>query len=151
MPTLPPKLLEIDLVGPISRYFHDHGYSIALEVPVYRNRADLVAYTETELIAVELKLTKWQRALRQAGYYQLGADFTYIAMPFNEAFEVHKRRKLLKNEHVGLLAVIMEGHEVRELVKPKPSVKKLGYIEKYIRQFIEGKTINTDFFDLEEE
>jgi hypothetical protein len=147
----PPKLLEIDLVEPVSQYFSDSGYSIALEVPVYRNRADLVAYTETELIAVELKLKKWQRALRQAGYYQLGADYTYIAMPFNEAFEVHKQRKVLENERVGLLAVIMDGYEVRELVEPKHSMKKLGYIEKHIRQLIHGKFIDPDFLELEEE
>lgn len=150
MPINPPKLLEVDLVEPISQYFQDQDYSIELEVPVYRNRADMIAYTETELIAVELKLKNWKRALRQASYYQLGADYSYIAMPFNEAFEVHKRRNILKRERVGLLAVIMDSYEVRELIPPKPSVKKLDFIENKIRKNISRKYEIQDEFEFEE-
>jgi len=150
MPLTPPKLLEVDLIIPISQYFQDKGYSIDLEIPVYRNRADMMAYTETELVAVELKLRNWKRALRQASYYQLGADYSYIAMPFNEAFEVHKKRKILKRERVGLLAVIMDSYEVRELVQPKPSAKKLEFIEGKIRKSISKKYMIPDDLELEE-
>jgi hypothetical protein len=151
MPKQPSKILEVDLVEPVRQHFLEKGYSITLEVPVYRNRADMVMYTESELIAVELKLSNWQRAVRQAGYYQLGADYTYIAMPFNEAFEVYKRRKLLNKHHVGLLAVIIDTNEVRELIEPKRSVKKLGYIENHIRQFIAGKMVEDELFEFFEE
>jgi hypothetical protein len=146
----PNNILEVDLVEPIAAYFESLGYSIALEVPVYRNRADMVAYNDNELIAVELKLKNWKRALRQAAYYQLGADVTYIAMPFGEAFEVYKKRKMLNRERVGLLAVIMNNHEVRELIKPEPSVKKLDYIEKHIRKIISKKFEITDEFGFED-
>ncbi len=145
------QIYEVDLIKPLSDYFQSLGYSIELEVPIYRNRADMVAYNDNELIAAELKLKNWKRALRQAAYYQLGADVTYIAMPFSEAFEVYKKKKMLKRERVGLLAVIMDNHEVRELIKPEPSVKKLDYIEKHIRQIIENKTIDDDFFEFEEQ
>ncbi len=150
MPSKPPKLLEVDLIDPINQYFQDQGYSIELEVPVYRNRADMMIYTETELIAVELKLKNWKRALRQASYYQLGADYSYIAMPFNEAFEVHKKQKVLDRERVGLLAVIMDTFEVRELVQPKPSVKKLEFIENKIRKSISKKYEIPDNLEFEE-
>jgi hypothetical protein len=150
MPLNPPKLLEVDLFEPISQYFQDKGYSIDFEVPVYRNRADMMAYTETELIAVELKLKNWKRAIRQASYYQLGADYSYIAMPFNEAFEVHKKHKMLNRERVGLLAVIMDSYEVRELIHPKPSVKKLEFIESKIRKNISKKYEIPDNLEFEE-
>ncbi len=141
----------MDLIEPLTAYFETRGYSVKLEVPVYRNRADMVAYNDDELIAIELKLKNWKRALRQASYYQLGTDYSYIAMPFNEAFEVHKRSKILKRERVGLLAVILNNYEVRELIKPEPSVKKLDYIAKHIRQVIENKTVGDDFCVFEEQ
>lgn len=146
----PTKILEVDLVEPLTAYFETRGYSVRLEVPVYRNRADMVAYNDDEMVAVELKLKNWKRALRQASYYQLGADVTYIAMPFGEAFEVYKKRKILKRERVGLLAVIMNNHEVRELIKPKSSIKKLDYIEKHIRKVISKKFEITDEFGFED-
>ena len=123
---------ENDLYPPMIKYFQTKNYSIELEIPIYRNRIDLVAYNYTHIVAVELKLKNWQRALRQATYYQFGADYSYIAMPFYEAIEVYKRKWLLESDGVGLYAVLLNKAEVRELVKPKPSQKKIEYMERGI-------------------
>jgi hypothetical protein len=125
-------IYEDDLYPPTIRYFRNLNYSIELEIPIHRNRIDLLAYDPEKTIAVELKLKNWKRALRQAAYYQLGADLSYIAMPFYEALELWKRPWPLERERVGLLAILLNKAEVRELIKPKPSQKKLDYMERGI-------------------
>ena len=125
-------VLEEDLYPPMIEYFQNKNYSIELEIPLYRNRVDMVAYNHEHLIAVELKLRNWKRALRQATYYQLGADLSYIAMPLHQAIEPYKRGKLLEREGVGLLAVVLNKSEVREVIKPKQSKRKVEYIERGI-------------------
>jgi hypothetical protein len=123
------NILEDDLYPPMMDYFLKLGYSVELEIPIYKNRIDLFAYNDERTIAVELKLKNWRRALRQASYYQLGADFTYIAMPFYSAIEVFKRKQFLEKGGIGLFGVLLDKFEVRELLKPQLSKKKLEYIE----------------------
>lgn len=126
------NVYEYDLYPPVIKYFRKKSYTIELEIPIHRNRIDLVAYDDEKLIAVELKLRNWHRALRQAAYYQLGADLSYIGMPFHRAIELWKRPWPLEKEGVGLLAIHLKRKEVREFIKPKPSEKKLDYIERGI-------------------
>lgn len=126
------NVYEYDLYPPIIHYFEDQNFSIELEIPIHRNRIDLIAYNNECLIAVELKLRNWHRALRQAAYYQLGSDLSYIAMPFYQAAELWKRPWALEKEGVGLLAILLKKSEVREFIKPKPSQKKLDYIQRGI-------------------
>jgi hypothetical protein len=123
---------ENDLYPPMIEYFTKRDYSIELEIPIHRNRIDLIAYDQKRLIAVELKLRNWQRAVRQAAYYQFGSDLSYIAMPFYQAIEAHKRRYKLDQDGVGLFAVILATGEVRELIKAKQSEKKIDYMERGI-------------------
>jgi hypothetical protein len=125
-------VLELDLYPAVIRYYQTQNYFIELEIPIHRNRIDLVAYDNDKIIAVELKLKNWKRALRQAAYYQLGVDFSYIAMPFYEAIGVCNRPWELEKEGVGLLAVLLNRSEVRELIKPRQSQRKLDYIERGI-------------------
>ena len=125
-------VLELDLYPAVIQYYQHQNYFIELEIPIHRNRIDLVAYDSDQIIAVELKLKNWRRALRQAAYYQLGTDFSYIALPFYEAIGVCNRPWELAKEGVGLLAVLLDKSEVRELIKPRRSKKKLEYIERGI-------------------
>lgn len=132
MTTTKPHLLELDLYPPMIEFFQNQNYSIELEMPIYRNRIDLIAFNFNHLIAVELKLKDWKRALRQAAYYQLGVDYSYIAMPFYQAIAIYRWKHLLVHEGVGLYGVLLDNSEVRELVKPKKSEKKVDYIERGI-------------------
>lgn len=123
-------VLEDDLYPPMVKYFLKQDYSIEVEVPIYRNRIDLVAFNNEHMIAVELKLKDWKRALRQAIYYQLGADLTYIAMPFYQALKVYRRTGQLESKGVGLYGVLLDRGEVRELIKPKMTNRKIDFIER---------------------
>ena len=93
--------LELDLYPALIEYFHNQNYLVELELPLHHNRIDMFAFNGERTVAIELKLKNWQRALRQATYYQLGADHSYIAMPFYQATELYKRKYHLEKEGVG--------------------------------------------------
>jgi hypothetical protein len=131
--------LEIDLYPLLIEYFQNKGYQIQLEVPIHHNRIDMLVFNDDQTIAIELKLKNWKRALRQASYYQLGVDYSYIAMPFYQAVEVHKRSRALEDEGVGLFGVLLDRSEVRELLKPKKSQKKIDYMEQGLYSVIEKR------------
>ena len=126
-------VLENDLYPPLVKYFLKKDYSIEVEIPIHRNRIDLIAFNNNNhLIAVELKLKDWKRALRQATYYQLGVDVSYIAMPFYQALKVYRRTGQLEEKGVGLFGILLDRGEVRELIKPKDTQRKIDYIERGI-------------------
>ena len=44
----------------------ESGYTVASEIPFYMNSVDIVAHANGRVIAIEVKLTNYNRALRQA-------------------------------------------------------------------------------------
>jgi hypothetical protein len=60
-------------------------------------------------------------------------------MPFYQAVEVHKRSRALEDEGVGLFGVLLDRSEVRELLKPKKSQKKIDYMEQGLYSVIEKR------------
>ena len=119
-------VLEEDLYPPMIQYFKKMNYSIELEIPIHRNRIDLIAYNQDKLIAVELKLLNWKRALRQATYYQLGADFVFLAVPLFRVYSIlRKAEHYLKKDGIGLLVITEKNCEVRKIIEAKPSKKKI--------------------------
>lgn len=73
----------------------------------------------TDLVAVELKLNNWRRALAQAVRYRIFAERSYVAMPCERVgeFLIHEARRV----GVGVLAVGAEG-AVDEVVDAMLSV-----------------------------
>jgi hypothetical protein len=98
-------LLERDLAAPVARHFKALGYRVFAEVDIAGRFADLVAMKPEDVVAVELKLAAWRRALRQATAYQLGADRSYVALPLDAARRAHRNRDAFEREGIGLLAV----------------------------------------------
>lgn len=75
------NLSERSLYKPVLSLFAPN-YDVIAEVPFSRKRVDLVFKNEngSTLIAVELKLSNWKKALSQAATNQLFADFSYVAI-----------------------------------------------------------------------
>ncbi len=90
-------------------------------------RADLVGASESEVVAIELKLRDWREALRQATAYQVGADRSYVAMPLAAAARAHRHRYRFEAEGVGLLAVDDLG-VVRVPIDARPSPRMLPFV-----------------------
>lgn len=137
---------EEDLREPVRTFLSEQGYTVRDEVWINGRIADLYAYRgDDEPVAVELKLTNWKKAVRQAQAYQLGAVYTYIALPVIHVSKVLRRSQALKSRNVGLLGVapgVGDGfkkaseepdHErgepdVRELLEPDDSDRFLPFL-----------------------
>lgn len=97
---------EADLRPPVRAYLEARGYTVRDEVWINGRIADLYAYEDgDEPVAVELKLTNWKKALRQAVAYQLGAVHTYIALPVVHVAKILRQASALRSRNVGLLGV----------------------------------------------
>ena len=74
---------EVALGRCVSRYLNRNGYLLQKEqVKFYDRTVDLLCAKlgARKLVAVEYKLVKWRKALKQALIYQLSADYSYVAL-----------------------------------------------------------------------
>lgn len=122
-----PFYLELELFKPVCDYFKKQGFKVKGEIKIGFCRADLVAFKNDEVIAVELKLKDWKKAIVQAKNYQLGSDFVYIAVPLLRSYNIlRKAEHIFKKEGMGLLVVNEKDSRVAEIIKPKLSTRKIG-------------------------
>ena len=120
-----PLYLEYELFKPVVDYFESQGYVLRCEVRIGYCRADIVAFKDDEVIAIELKLKDWKKAVVQAKNYQLGADLVFLAVPLFRVYSIlRKAEHLLKKEGIGLLIIKEKNCEVRKIIDAKPSEKK---------------------------
>lgn len=97
---------EIDLLAPVCGSLSRRGYRLLQsEVPFFEYRIDIYGYSSSHnaTVAVELKLSKWSRALEQALVYQLCADLCFLALPTSAAHRVEK--SVLAEHGVGLIGI----------------------------------------------
>lgn len=117
------RLRERDLLVRVATYVRGKGYTTqAIELRFYEYKIDLYAFSKRtgKTLAIELKLTKWKRALQQALIYQLCSDFVFIALPLRVVDHVDPT--LLRAHGIGLIAVcsnncrtIVEAERSREV------------------------------------
>ena len=108
-----PFYLELELFKPVVDYFKKHGHIVKREVRIGFCRADIVAFKNKTVTAVELKLNDWKKAVIQAKNYQLGTNYVYLAFPLMKSYNVlRKAEVILKKEDIGLLTVNEETCEV---------------------------------------
>ncbi len=129
-----PFYLELELIKPVVDYFKNQGYKVSQEVRIGFFRADIVAFKEGSVVAVELKLKNWKRAIIQAKNYQLGADFVYLAIPLMKSYSILRKAQIkLEKEGIGLLIINEKTCRVNKIIDAKKSKRKIGTIpEKYI-------------------
>ena len=122
-----PFYREFELSKPVSDFFQNQGYTIVKEVRIGFCRADIVAFKDREVTAVELKLSDSKKAIVQAKNYQLGADFVYLAFPLQKTHSIlRKSEQMLKNEGIGILSVNEKTCIVSKIIEAKPSKKKFA-------------------------
>jgi hypothetical protein len=125
--TPPPFYYELELIHPVETYLKQKGYKIKHEIKIGYCRADLVGIKNNTIIAIELKLREWKKAIIQAKNYQLGADLVYIAIPLLRAPTLlRKKQHILENEGIGLLTVNEKTGTVQEQIPAQPSKRKMG-------------------------
>ncbi len=90
-------------------------------------RADLVAFKDNKVCAIELKLKYCKKALIQAQNYQLAADYVYLAVPLMNVYSIiRKAEPLLQKHGIGILTVNELTGKVNPLLPAHLSKRKLG-------------------------
>ena len=122
-----PFYQESELIKPVSDYFKKQGYIVRYEVRIGFCRADIVAFKNDDITAVELKLRDWKKAVIQAKNYQLGSNYVYLAIPLWSAYNVlRKAEHYLNKEGIGLLIINEKTCNVRKLIDAKHSKIQIG-------------------------
>jgi hypothetical protein len=123
---------EHELVHPVQSYFVSTAEAIFFEVSIGFCRADMVVFQKNhDILAIELKLADWKKALIQAQNYQLATDFVYLAFPSSKSKLVLKKAKnTLENKGIGLLSIDEQTKHVNEMVAAKKSVFSFGRLSR---------------------
>lgn len=111
---------ESMLVKPVVRFILGRGFTQHKnEVQFYECRIDLYGFSHRNnlALAIELKLTNWRRAIRQALRYQLCADLVYVAVPKETVSTIDLSQ--LDGNGIGLIQV--GPSRCREVLPPVPS------------------------------
>ena len=85
------KVTEHMMSRPVRDYLAEIGYTQTYEeVPVFHCVMDIYGASPTgkRTAAVEMKVSNWRRAVRQARVYQLCADLVYVAIHEDYAHRV---------------------------------------------------------------
>lgn len=124
-----PFYLELELIKPVIDYFKKEGYKVRREIKIGFFYADLVAFKNDTVTAVELKIHDWKKAIIQAKNYQFGADYVYIAIPMMKSFNILRKAQLkFEQEGIGLMVINEKTCKVSKIINAKKSEKKIGTI-----------------------
>jgi hypothetical protein len=130
------------LLLPILRTFlHQHSYIYqAAELQFFDYRVDLYGYSAflDATIAVELKLSKWQRAFEQALVYRLSADYVAIALPRRGVERVD--RSLLRRFGIGLFSVGDDRQVEMALAPQRSESVRAHYREPFVHLLTSGSS-----------
>ena len=109
---------ENTLSNRVEKYFRNKKFRTCKEVPLLSNSIDMVAYKSdfSQIIAIEVKVKDWRRALQQATLYKLCANQVYIALW--QKFLHRVNFEDLKELGIGVISV--DGY-ARRIVEPKNS------------------------------
>ena len=122
-----PFYYECELIHPVENYLKNQGYQVEYEVKIGFCRADLIGFKKDNIIAIELKLREWKKAIIQVKNYQLGADYVYIATPLLRAPTLlRKKQHILEHEGIGVLTINEKTCKVHELLPAQQSKRKFG-------------------------
>ncbi|SRR6266536_2911769 len=132
---------ESRLRAPIIAYLQRRGFRhVMTEAQFYEHRIDVYAYSQRDnaTVAIELKLSKWKKAVQQAILYQLCADVALVALPVKAASRVDL--DLLRTHGIGLIAIAESGTCKEVLAPAKSDVLLPHYRVTYTNQLVASKT-----------
>lgn len=140
-------MYEYELFVPIKHLFNN-DYIVEQEILIGSKRIDIVCAKPklqivngsshfNEIVAVEVKIKEWRKALRQALVYQLSAKKVYIAMPHKYASKVQS--KVLEKYGVGLISINNGNARIEK------EARNSRYIIKSYQKALENAIINKLF------
>lgn len=102
--------IEQELYLPVKLHLASKSFIYQKEqMQFYEYRIDIYSYCieNNKTIAVELKISDFAKAIRQALIYQLCSDLVFIAMPITNAVKCNK--DVIKRYGIGIIGVDEQG------------------------------------------
>ncbi|MFS0670150.1 hypothetical protein AB1L12_19820 [Peribacillus frigoritolerans] len=98
---------ETDLISPLVKTYLRRGFKAYAEIQLSSRWIDIFMINQdtNETIAVELKLTQWKKAYKQAKIYQMVADYVYVGMPEKYIHRAIDNKELFEEIGIGLLSI----------------------------------------------
>jgi hypothetical protein len=119
---------EDELRLPVLKLFPPEQYFCKSEVPFGIKRIDMVfrqRNNDQEIVAVELKLRKWRKAVWQATANRQIATFSYVALPSQMAAFIDKQLMV----SLGLGLIVTDSEDNARIVLP---AKRSRYVNSRI-------------------
>ena len=113
------KFLEEELREPVRVYFKNKNYLVFDEAKLFSRGIDVIAKRRNNIIAVELKVQKWKRAIQQAYMDLRVSNYAFVALP-EMKWERIDRRIYCEAYNCGIGLLSVDG-DVRQIMRPAPS------------------------------
>ena len=121
-------MYEIELSNIIKDFYTKKRYEVITEAPLLTKRIDVLGFKRglfrKEMVAIEVKISHWNKALSQAIIYKLCTDQVYIAIWHQYIHRVNKEE--LRKYGIGLIEI-----NGKAVVKQKP--RKMKKIQSDVR------------------
>lgn len=115
---------------------------IYLEVAFYRKRVDVVFLENNKITAVELKVSDWKKAIKQASINQLFADYSFVGMPYSFKSLLNiEVRKFFTNRGVGLILI---GKNIETVIEAKHSSHLYPNDRKRVKQTLANYSLENE-------
>lgn len=107
------KISERSLAAAIAKWLKRRGFLVLEEVRLQPHSIDLVALNprDLSLMAFEVKVRNWKKALRQSMLNRAFADFSYVAMPSRFARLILQQPR--SEDDIGVLSLSVGRSRVR--------------------------------------
>jgi len=122
------RSLEKNLRKPVRQFFESKNYTVFDEVKLFQRGIDIIAKRRSTIIAVELKMRNWRRAVQQACLDLRVSDYAFIALPETIWSRIDWRIYYEAYNHgLGLLSVDGEASQIMRPDRSKriqPSLRR---------------------------
>ena len=133
------KISERRLADVMINYLRKENHVVAREVQYYGKSIDIVAmpFDSDRLIAVEVKVANWKKAIKQAAINQTVAEECYVAMYAGYIHRVDLQQ--LQKCELGLISVGATWGDVRFIAMAKPSQYINSISNEIMKESIQGR------------
>lgn len=112
------EMFEENLREPVREYFKNKNYLVFDEPKLFSRGIDIIAKKRSNLIAVELKVGKWKRAIQQAYMDLRISNYAYVALPEAKWERIDRKIFLEAFKHgIGLLSVNGTAYQIMRPVQ----------------------------------
>ena len=120
------KLKEIDMEDMLEKFFHgqnDKNWTISRQVYFGGKKIDMVLIGDGTVSSIEVKISDWKTALRQANLNRLACDYSYVAMWHEDAEKAVDNLDQFIKAKVGLIVLDNKSHPFY-FYSPKPKLNE---------------------------